>query len=533
MGRLGEVPGVTEVEAGASPTAPDRDAVLGQLERILSSVDFDASPRSRAFFSFVVEETIHGRQEELSQSVIATRVFGRRADFDPTVDPIVRIQAGRLRRSLERYYLLSGARDRVRIELPRGSYVPVARWGQKGEPRPEPRRGPAVHDPDGWPTLVVSRFEAERAGGELDAAAAQLESELCVEMGRHGDVRVVRLPDREALGLGHGDFELSGRVSDDAAGLRVSARLLDNRDASQVWAEEYAAPANGAGGFPEEVARRIAARVASEQGVVARQLWADERLRPASELSPYGAILRSYRFFFTRDVADFAPACESLERIVRERPDCALAFVQLARLYVADHAFELAPAAREIDDAIALAQTGVRLEPESRRPRVALAGALLMKGELAATRAEAEAAYALQPESLVYLEWIGWLLAFAGEWERGIALIRRTFDRNPNHIPATAHALWAYYLHVRDYEAAYQSALLYRDPTFFWRALMRACCLGHLGRFDEAQLEVAELLRRKPDFPRRGRVLIGRYVKFPDLLERVVAGLGKAGLRID
>jgi hypothetical protein len=82
-------------------------------------------------------------------------------------------------------------------------------------------------------------------------------------------------------------------------------------------------------------------------------------------------------------------------------------------------------------------------------------------------------------------------------------------------------------------EEAYQAALQYRDPTFFLRAQMRACSLGHLGRREEARVEVAELLARKPDFRSRGRTLIGRLVKFPDLVERVVEGLGRAGLALD
>jgi hypothetical protein len=59
---------------------------------------------------------------------------------------------------------------------------------------------------------------------------------------------------------------------------------------------------------------------------------------------------------------------------------------------------------------------------------------------------------------------------------------------------------------------------------------MRACCLGHLGRLTEARAEVAELLRTKPDFVRRGRTLIGRLLKHPELQARVADGLAKAGL---
>src|SRR5688500_13257407 len=104
---------------------PGAQPVRRQLEHLFASPDFDASPRSREFLRFVTEETLAGSQANLTQSAIAVRVFGRKEDFDAVVDPIVRIQAGRLRRSLERYYLLSGRHDAVRIELPKGGYVPT------------------------------------------------------------------------------------------------------------------------------------------------------------------------------------------------------------------------------------------------------------------------------------------------------------------------------------------------------------------------------------------------------------------------
>ena len=516
---------------------PAAEAVLEQLERILANGDFDASPRSRAFIRFIVEETLAGRQEALTQGAIATRVFGRREDFDPTVDPIVRIQAGRLRRSLERYYLLSGVGDPVRIELPRGTYAPVARWSGEAEERPDAAhtgRGPASRD--GWPTVVVNLFEFDGPTPELEPLALLLEDQLCGEMGRYGDVRVVRRRELDQLGHApreHGDFDLSGRLFVDGAAARVSARLLDCRNANQVWAEDYRGPASPSKAFYEETARKIAARVASEHGVVAKQLWVEERQRPLAELSAYGAILRSYQFFFNREPAEFAPAREALQRVVREQPECALAWVQLARLYIANYAFEIVPLETPIDDAVAFAQNAVHLDPSSQRARAALAAAFLFKDELGAGRVEAEKAYDLNPDSFVYLEWIGWLLALLGDWERGTALIRRSMARNPSHIPVALHALWADHLRRGEFEEAYQVALLFRDATFFWRALMRAACLGHLGRVAEAKHAAAELVRQKPDFASRGRILIGRHIKFPDLFERVVDGLGKAGLALD
>ena len=100
--------------------APSPEEVQAQLERILGHRDFEASGRTREFLRFVVEETLAGRRHRLKGYTIAVEVFGRAKDFDANLDPIVRIQAGRLRRALERYYLVAGGDDPVLITVPKG-----------------------------------------------------------------------------------------------------------------------------------------------------------------------------------------------------------------------------------------------------------------------------------------------------------------------------------------------------------------------------------------------------------------------------
>ena len=95
-----------------------------ELERIIASSAFDASLRNRAFLRFVVEETLAGRGDKIKAYTIATSVLGRDEAFDPQSDPIVRIEASRLRRSLERYFLLVGQDDPIRIDIPKWGYVP-------------------------------------------------------------------------------------------------------------------------------------------------------------------------------------------------------------------------------------------------------------------------------------------------------------------------------------------------------------------------------------------------------------------------
>lgn len=102
---------------GASP--PAAEDVRAQLEILLASPDLDAPARARRFLHYVVEETLAGRAERIKAYAIGTEVFERSADFDAQSDPVVRIEAGRLRRALEHYYLSGGTLDPVVISIPK------------------------------------------------------------------------------------------------------------------------------------------------------------------------------------------------------------------------------------------------------------------------------------------------------------------------------------------------------------------------------------------------------------------------------
>ena len=114
------------------------DEVRRQLQRILASRDFVASERNRRFLRHIVECTLRG--ETARGYEIATLVFGRPKTFNPTSDPIVRIEAGKLRRDLETYYLKSGKFDPIRITVPRGGYRTAFTRNEELEASPSPSR---------------------------------------------------------------------------------------------------------------------------------------------------------------------------------------------------------------------------------------------------------------------------------------------------------------------------------------------------------------------------------------------------------
>src|SRR5687768_9467257 len=98
-----------------------------QLDRILGSKTFSQVERLKRFLRFIVLEALDGRGGDLKEYVIGVEVFGKEPSFDPRTDPIVRVQARRLRTRLARYYLDEGNSDDVIVDLPKGGYAPVFR----------------------------------------------------------------------------------------------------------------------------------------------------------------------------------------------------------------------------------------------------------------------------------------------------------------------------------------------------------------------------------------------------------------------
>jgi TolB-like protein/Tfp pilus assembly protein PilF len=127
---LGVILGYTPRNLPMQTMATKVDPVLLQLNRIEASPGFARNARLAAFLRFVVERKLDGRTNELKEIVIGVEVFGRKADYAPRYDPVVRMEAAKLRARLAEYYAGPGKDDPVRIEIPKGGYVP--QWDVRG-----------------------------------------------------------------------------------------------------------------------------------------------------------------------------------------------------------------------------------------------------------------------------------------------------------------------------------------------------------------------------------------------------------------
>src|SRR5580698_5168210 len=119
-----------------SGTGEFEDVVRQELKRVLVSKAFRQVNRLPRFLTFIVEETLAGRGDLLKEYPVGVEVFGKESSFDPRMDPIVRVQARRLRIRLATYYRDEGYGDDIIIELPKGGYTPTFRRAESIIKRP-------------------------------------------------------------------------------------------------------------------------------------------------------------------------------------------------------------------------------------------------------------------------------------------------------------------------------------------------------------------------------------------------------------
>jgi len=113
-----------------SEIGPTNDEIRAALDRVIASEALQNSPHLIAFLRFVVDATLRGESHQIKGYTIAVQALGRGEDFDANIDPIVRVEAGRLRRALERYYVSIGTTDPILIHIPLGRYAPEFRYRQ-------------------------------------------------------------------------------------------------------------------------------------------------------------------------------------------------------------------------------------------------------------------------------------------------------------------------------------------------------------------------------------------------------------------
>jgi adenylate cyclase len=513
-----------------SISSPPPKEVCEALELLLESPDFDKSERSREFLRYVVSAKLENRECEISQHALAAAVFGRGERFDPNTDPIVRMQAGRVRRALEHYYLTHRDQVPVRIIIPKGTYVPEFVRNEEA-PNADPDRDHAGSDTGdrSVPVIIVCPFANLTGNPELDYAAKGLSMHIAVEADKTQDARVFVSPfdpfdETNSISAGlprglSGDYCLRGALH--SRGTELQMNRFDHTGLEVEVAD-----------FLYRGARHIAQQMFNEGGVLYRHEISS--LPSAPDVSPgtHEAILRYFSWQAAPDHNEFGRVVSGLQNAVQNEPQNGMARSFLARCYADLWALGFEGVSVQIEDALDLSLDGVGLSPNDCRAQLIVGYVCLVMDDLEAASGHAKSALALAGGSPLFQDSIAYLITLCGDWENGPAMLREAIRENPFHHPYVHGPLWLDALRKQDYATAALEASATTMSSHFWTPLMRCVACAHLGRIDAAVRCRDEILQFRPGFVDRGDWLIRRYIKDDSLVARIKEGLAIAGLSV-
>ncbi len=534
---------------GTTDIRVEPEAIREELRRVLDSSDFDASARNRRFLSFVVEATLSGDSEQIKAYTIATSVFERGADFDPQLDSIVRIEAGRLRRSLENYYLRAGADDPVRISIPKGSYVPTFRLAglqaagaEHPTPDPAPRR--KTGEPRG-PMIFVPPFQIEGDQSAHPNFADGLRRQIIVGLTRFTDLFVFGPnttfgigassdPARTASG-NPADFILNVGTSLSESEFRVEALLVNSGDGRYLWGETFKRRLRPGDilELRDEVADRVVQTLAQPYGILFNRARETDGDHPETMLS-YDCVVRFHSYWRTYDPEAFEPVRKGLEHAIMADPGYAEAYACLSQMYANAARFGhdvSAATADPLGRARDLAHRAIELAPNSSRGHHALGLALWFIGNLSGSIEALETGLALNPNDSEIMADLGLRRAMLMDWDKGVPLIEESYARNPAQPGPYRIGLALNHFAQGRYAPAFDEARMVDAPHVVYGHLLTAASAARLGRKRDADASLRTIAEIDANYFDHIVEDLDRRHLHPDLVAAIVDALRMHGCR--
>jgi TolB-like protein len=545
---------VTVIELN-SWSESDQQAIREQLDRILKSGPFLKSRRRQRFLDYIVNETLAGRGERLKGYNVGLAVFDRTATFDPNIDPIVRLEAARLRDRLREYYEVDGQDDPIRIELPKGTCTPHIEFRQAAPADPRPALPDAKTQDQlsapsharrrrlGWlagavffallagfsawrwlnpstplsekASVAVLPFENIGNDPKWDRFADGITEDIITDLSHSKDLFVVarnstevykgKAADIRNVGRDLGvHYVLQGSIQPSGDQIRVTAQLVDARTGGNVWSERYGRPATDLFKVQSDVTEKIAATLTGYEGAVAEAERSIIRRKPPTDLTAYESYLLGMAAKHggggggvTKEGLDEA---EQLFRKALEiDPQLARAYVGLAYVYEYRLEFGLGTSAENQAKQMEAARNAVRLDPSDGETQLVLGHAFAYHGMADQALEQFAKAEALAPNNADLLILIAWYIPQFGQSDRAVELAEKALQLNPNYPYWYNQGLRYVYFFGRQFDKLVKYAKLVTDPFAMHYAYLAAAS-AMTDDMAGAKAAAAEVVRLDPNW---------------------------------
>ena len=486
---------------GARPGGPTESEVRAHVEKLLAHRLFARSARMARFLCFAVDHALAGTEASVKEYLVGVEVFDRKADYDPRIDPIVRVEARRLRAKLKEYYASAGKADSIVVTFPKGAYAPVFRVREAPRSRAQGPaqiaggpRSTAVRVAGAPSSIAVLPFVnlTPEAGSEYFSDG--LTEELIHLLTRVEGLRVVAWHSasqmrgqedlsavRERLSV---DAVLKGAVRRTSTRIRVTAQLIHTESRAVLWSDRYDREMGGIMAIQESIANAIVATLRP-----ALALPEPPRSVKATHPECYNLCLQGRYHANLRTGAGLRHSARCFEEAVRVDPHSAPAHAGLADAYSLLAEYGLADVAGTMPKAEAAALRALEIDPQSAEALSALA---FIRSVVGWKWSEGEDLYrraiASNPGYAKARHWYAVdYLALLGRFSEAFREIQIARDLDP--LSLIIHEGYAY-LHTmrRDYQTALDSLrqTMGLEAGFYKSYASMGRVLSLMGRHEEA-----------------------------------------------
>jgi serine/threonine protein kinase len=392
--------------------------------------------------------------------------------------------------------------------------------------------------------VAVLPFKCSSSGTDLSTFAEGLSEEIVTGLSRFSYLRVIarsstsryagEAVDIRSVGRELGArYVMEGSLRQAGPRIRIAVQLVDASSGAHLWAESYDRAFSPEAVFElqDDLVPRIVSTVADMHGVLPHTMSETLRNRDPAALSPYEMVLRGFGYIERITADEHTVVRAGLERAVQQAPDHADCWAMLSNLYAEEHKHGFNVRPDPLGRALEAARRAVAAAPSDHLAYHVLAQAHFFRREFQAFRTAADRAIALNPMDGCTTAFMGILMAYAGDWDRGCALAERAMLLNPHHPGWYRFSAFFNAYRQGDFQAALDIALRMNMPSYFYTHIALAAAYAQLGEQAAASHACRELLEQKPDFAQVAREELGKWMD-SGLVDQVIDGLRKAGLEI-
>ncbi len=515
------------------------EQVRKQLLMILSCETIKNSQVISRFLEFVVEEKLSGRTAEIKEYTIGVKALGRPVDFNPQLDAIVRIHAGRLRRMLNEYYLGKGANDSIIIGIPKGTYIPIFEHqsaGLKNEFLPssvDTNLADAAStvtgedDPDTRPVIAVFPFHNLSTTNEMNYFVEGIGEQLSIDLTRFQHLSVIsyystwkyaeRVKDfMELSKLTGANYVLTGSVRFIKDHVRFNVGLASAKSGIMIWTETYLRQLTVTNVYDvqDEIVDQILTAIADDHGVISNlQQTHVPPLKRAKNQSVYEAMSLYYAYQKEYRPDAYNKALNALKGAAVLEPENPLVLAMLSKMDLDMYAMNAASSKDLLKEGLKYALQAVLLDSHSQHAWQSLAWAYLLSGEKEECYEAIERSITFNPKATTISANLGFGLICLGDYTRGFDLISKSMHLNPTLPWCSKMGLSLYYYHKQKFDESFKWANGITTPDTPFISLIREAARRRKSRVNPTHVTIAN-----------GKLEIESEIseKMPDIIGRLI-----------